>query len=356
MTKFFKGGVTSNQIGVVTPYEGQRSYIVNYMQHHGSLKKDMYKDIEVASVDAFQGREKDYIILSCVRSNEHQGIGFLNDPRRLNVALTRAKYGVVILGNPKVLSKVRLSQAYPLKTNLLQHPLWHYLLTHYKENNCLVEGPLSNLQPSMIQFSKPKRSLNKAMDPFRRHEVSAREALNNGGLSDGKSSQLFVSSRLSHSLSAGRRETPSNRFDSTFYRTHDALSYIPSDVQSLKSQATYSSGLPAFTGGSGPFNPNSRGAGSSKRSAYGGYASSVISQDTRAGAASDAVSVIGSQAPSERTSSVAYSQSDRIRRRASFSSTSDMGSLSTYDYKSQEDAADLDDMRSQYSASGVTEF
>lgn len=77
------------------------------MQFNGSLKKELYKDVEVASVDAFQGREKDYIILSCVRSNEHQGIGFLSDPRRLNVALTRAKYGVVILGNPKVLSKVR---------------------------------------------------------------------------------------------------------------------------------------------------------------------------------------------------------------------------------------------------------
>lgn len=92
---------------MITPYEGQRSYIVNYMQFNGSLKKDLYKEVEVASVDAFQGREKDYIILSCVRSNEHQGIGFLSDPRRLNVALTRAKYGVVILGNPKVLSKVR---------------------------------------------------------------------------------------------------------------------------------------------------------------------------------------------------------------------------------------------------------
>lgn len=107
VTKFFKSGVVPSQIGVVTPYEGQRSYIVNYMQFNGTLKKDLYKEIEVASVDAFQGREKDYIILSCVRSNEHQGIGFLNDPRRLNVALTRAKYGVVILGNPKVLSKVR---------------------------------------------------------------------------------------------------------------------------------------------------------------------------------------------------------------------------------------------------------
>ena len=57
-------------------------------------------------MDAFQGREKDFIILSCVRSNEHQGIGFLNDARRLNVALTRAKYGVILIGNAKVLSRV----------------------------------------------------------------------------------------------------------------------------------------------------------------------------------------------------------------------------------------------------------
>ncbi|XP_065619988.1 regulator of nonsense transcripts 1 homolog [Quercus suber] len=94
------------------------------MSRNGALRQQLYKEIEVASVDSFQGREKDYIILSCVRSNEHQGIGFLNDPRRLNVALTRARYGIVILGNPKVLSK---------------QPLWNSLLTHYKEHECLVE-------------------------------------------------------------------------------------------------------------------------------------------------------------------------------------------------------------------------
>ena len=76
------------------------------------------------------------------RLNILQGIGFLSDPRRLNVALTRAKYGLVILGNPKVLSR---------------QPLWNVLLNHFKENQCLVEGPLSNLKQSMQQLTKPKR-------------------------------------------------------------------------------------------------------------------------------------------------------------------------------------------------------
>lgn len=143
VTRFLKAGVQPQEIGIITPYEGQRSYIVSSMQANGTFKKETYKEIEVASVDAFQGREKDFIVLSCVRSNDHQGIGFLSDPRRLNVALTRAKYGLVILGNPKVLSK---------------HPLWHHLLIHFKDRNTLVEGPLSNLQTSLLQFSRPKQT------------------------------------------------------------------------------------------------------------------------------------------------------------------------------------------------------
>ena len=74
VTKLMKNGVKPVQIGLITPYEGQRAYVVQQMQFNGGMSSKLYEQLEVASVDAFQGREKDFIILSCVRSNEHQGI------------------------------------------------------------------------------------------------------------------------------------------------------------------------------------------------------------------------------------------------------------------------------------------
>ncbi|KAJ0395504.1 hypothetical protein ATCC90586_001265 [Pythium insidiosum] len=153
VTSFLKAGVLPSQIGVITPYEGQRAYVVNYMQRNGAMRAQLYKDVEVASVDSFQGREKDLIILSCVRSNENQGIGFLSDRRRLNVALTRAKYGVIVLGNPRVLAK---------------QELWNSLLNHYRDNQLVVEGPLNNLQASFMQFPKPKASMRESRSGYSR--------------------------------------------------------------------------------------------------------------------------------------------------------------------------------------------
>ena len=146
--------IDPSSIGVITPYEGQRAYIVNTMAVTGSLPSSSYVPIEVASVDAFQGREKDYIILSCVRSNDHQGIGFLSDGRRLNVALTRAKYGLIVLGNPRVLSR---------------NALWHALLSYFSELGVLVEGPLHALRSYTAPLSKPRGSpSSNALDEFKK--------------------------------------------------------------------------------------------------------------------------------------------------------------------------------------------
>eukprot|EP00934_Nitzschia_sp_Nitz4_P000182 Nitzschia sp. Nitz4//scaffold53_size117307//33744//36839//NITZ4_003763-RA/size117307-processed-gene-0.7-mRNA-1//1//CDS//3329554184//182//frame0 len=143
VTHLLRMGVTPSQIGVITPYDGQKKYVSEYMRRSGALASTLYEAIEVASVDAFQGREKDFILVSCVRSSETQGIGFLSDPRRLNVALTRARLGIVFLGNPRVLSK---------------NALWAALLLHFKEYDCLVEGPLNHLQPSYMTFARPRRN------------------------------------------------------------------------------------------------------------------------------------------------------------------------------------------------------
>ena len=111
----------------------------------------------------------------------------------------------------------------------------------------------------------------------------------------------------------------------------------------------------------GPFGAGIPRGPAAKRGPYGGYASSIISQEGPAG--TDSSSVVGSSVGTSdrRSTNMAFSQSDRLRRRTSFSSiagTSDMGSLSQYDYKGQDDISDLDDVKSQYTGtqSGVTVF
>ena len=142
VTQLMRSGVSGTQLGVITPYEGQRAFITAYLQNFGTLGPIHYREIEISSVDSFQGREKDFIILSCVRSNENLGIGFLQDNRRLNVALTRAKYGMIICGNAKVLAKQQL---------------WNNLLNHYNEHGVLVEGALNNLKQCMIKLNPPQK-------------------------------------------------------------------------------------------------------------------------------------------------------------------------------------------------------
>ena len=95
-------------VGVITPYSAQVQLIqsmVNSDENIQSLLKRTKVSVEVNSVDGYQGRERDIIIFSAVRSNKEGNIGFLRDWRRLNVALTRAKSGLVLLGDLDTLAE-----------------------------------------------------------------------------------------------------------------------------------------------------------------------------------------------------------------------------------------------------------
>ena len=78
-------GVRQSEVGVITPYSAQVALLKQLCANAGLV------EVEVSTVDGFQGREKEAIVISMVRSNEDKSVGFLADPRRMNVAVTRAR-------------------------------------------------------------------------------------------------------------------------------------------------------------------------------------------------------------------------------------------------------------------------
>ena len=82
-------GVASEDIAVISPYSAQVKLLREKIKH----------EIEIDSVDGFQGREKEAIVVSLVRSNRDGDVGFLADTRRMNVALTRARRKLIVIGD-----------------------------------------------------------------------------------------------------------------------------------------------------------------------------------------------------------------------------------------------------------------
>jgi ATP-dependent RNA/DNA helicase IGHMBP2 len=95
--------VNNLKIGIISPYKAQ----INFMKEkilEFPLLKDL-KNISINTVDGFQGQERDIIYISLVRSNENGEIGFLSDIRRMNVAITRAKKKLVVIGDTATLAQ-----------------------------------------------------------------------------------------------------------------------------------------------------------------------------------------------------------------------------------------------------------
>lgn len=91
----------SNRIGVISPYKEQvRLLKKTFIDKYGFL---ITKQVDFNTVDGFQGQEKDIILFSCVRAETHTGVGFLADIRRMNVALTRARASLWVVGSVEAL-------------------------------------------------------------------------------------------------------------------------------------------------------------------------------------------------------------------------------------------------------------
>ncbi|XP_069131979.1 microtubule-associated protein futsch-like [Argopecten irradians] len=111
--------IPQTDIGIITPYQRQKALLLEY------LKQSKMTSIEVGTVDGFQGREKVVIIMSCVRASSSGGIGFVGNRKRMNVALTRARSAMYVVGN----------------LSSLERPggEWHDLIDDARKRNVIME-------------------------------------------------------------------------------------------------------------------------------------------------------------------------------------------------------------------------
>lgn len=125
------GDVTSDRIGVITPYQAQLKLISDKMKE--------FENVSIRTVDGFQGQERDVIVFSAVRCNEHGFVGFLDDEKRMNVLLTRARRGMIVIGNKKTLGKCEL---------------WKKWIDWVEENNLTRDCPQDNMTGKLfVEFT-----------------------------------------------------------------------------------------------------------------------------------------------------------------------------------------------------------
>jgi hypothetical protein len=124
------GDVEESNIAVISPYSKQVQLIRSELSLHRNASS-----VRVGTVDSFQGQETDIVVFSCTRSNDRCEIGFLRDSRRLCVAITRARRGLIIIGDQKVLKTCR-------------H--WSALLASCTARDCVMDAKYLDLQSDRI--------------------------------------------------------------------------------------------------------------------------------------------------------------------------------------------------------------
>lgn len=161
--EFEKNNIGTESYAILSPYSKQCEVIKELL---ADKNKELYSSIEVATLDSFQGREHDMIIFSFTRSSFNKTVGFLDDARRLNVALSRAKKKLILIGNAETLLSPH-SHEDPYYTKLFQN-LWKYAGKYgyvYKLNELDFRRVQTTFNQTEIKNGKI-RSINEKVGVF----------------------------------------------------------------------------------------------------------------------------------------------------------------------------------------------
>lgn len=191
LTTDFRDFDFTGKIGIITPYKGQLKELkAQFAARYGN---SIFSTVEFNTTDAFQGRESEVIIFSCVRAS-NKGIGFLADIRRMNVGLTRAKSSLWVLGNSQ---------------SLVQGEFWRRLITDARERNVYTDGDvLQMLQRPQFTGYKNVEMIDADADIEMESAPPSRAPSASSSESAARRSSNGVDSSITPSVSASARATP----------------------------------------------------------------------------------------------------------------------------------------------------
>lgn len=149
--------VSGSEIGIITPYLGQKELLWKSLQdptsnHRNLVAKEIARlggprsrltelnDIEIHTIDGFEGREKKVIIFSLVRANALKYLGFLKEEKRWNVALTRAKNALIIVGNASMLERGNGVGKQDVTEEFEEDIFLHRYADHLRQHDCTIDA------------------------------------------------------------------------------------------------------------------------------------------------------------------------------------------------------------------------
>ncbi|XP_059590812.1 uncharacterized ATP-dependent helicase C29A10.10c isoform X2 [Vitis vinifera] len=210
-------GMGKISVGIITPYKLQLKCLQR--EFDDVLSSEEGKDLYINTVDAFQGQERDVIIMSCVRASSH-GVGFVADIRRMNVALTRARRALWVMGNANA---------------LMQSDDWAALISDARARSCYLDmdslpkeflvpkgptyGPLSG------KVSSNMRGLRSAGPRHRQLDMHVESKSGTPSEDDEKSNASLISRNGNYRPLKPTMENSLDDFDQSADKSRDAWQY-----------------------------------------------------------------------------------------------------------------------------------